>query len=317
MHSPTSKVAPTHSEWHGLASVQVVRPCSPLWCPDNRWANGTAAIAASAVGCARTGSALVSLLGDSRPTVAHRARQGTSNGSAAGETVGHDASGAPRKSDGPSSGPAGIAEPGQDSSQLVPHQAGPPAEVPPYLGPSTLAEGPARGFVPPVGQFDDYGLPPIPGPRFGDSPIGGPRHPARPASDHPVSGHPTGRHPASGQPVSGMPVSGHPVSGHPVSGQPVNGMSRQSVSGPPDPIFDTRPSWEPRIVPSPPPRRGRLLVSGLAGLAGLLIFGATGFFVGRSTAPQAVQPPVPRSATPPASTLSPYETVQQAANKPK
>ncbi len=42
-----------------------------------------------------------------------------------------------------------------------------------------------------------------------------------------------------------------------------------------------------------------------------------GIFVGRSTAPQAVQPPVPRSATPPPSTLSPYETAQQAANKPK
>jgi hypothetical protein len=99
----------------------------------------------------------------------------------------------------------------------------------------------------------------------------------------------------------------------------VSGNSRQPVSGPPDPIFGTRPSWEPRIVPSPPPQRGKLLVGVLAGLAaGLLIFGATGFFVGRSTAPRAVPSPVPSaSAVPARPSLSPYETAQQAANEPK
>jgi hypothetical protein len=41
-----------------------------------------------------------------------------------------------------------------------------------------------------------------------------------------------------------------------------------------------------RIVPSPPPERSRLLVGVLAGLvAGLVIFGTAGYFIGRAAAP--------------------------------
>ncbi len=237
--------------------------------------------------------------------------------------AGHDPAAPLWGPDGPSPGPSTFPQTGHDSSpQIVPHQAGPPSEGLPHVGPSAFPEGPARGFVPPAGQFDEYGLPPIPGPRFGDSPIAGPRFPTTPpsgppTSTYPASSHPVSGHPISGHPISGHPVSGMPVSGHPVSGQPVSEASRQSVSGPPDPILGTRPSWEPRIVPSPPPRRGKLLVGFLAGLtAGLLIFGGAGFFVGRSTAPQAARPPASLpSAAPPESQLSSYETAQQAANR--
>ncbi|MDT4993660.1 MAG: hypothetical protein QOH97_3552, partial [Actinoplanes sp.] len=72
----------------------------------------------------------------------------------------------------------------------------------------------------------------------------------------------------------------------------------------------------PRIEPSPPSHRGRLLVGALAGLAGLIIFGTGGFFVGRQTATAA--PAVTRTASGPAAGALPlYERSQLALNQPK
>jgi hypothetical protein len=125
-------------------------------------------------------------------------------------------------------------------------------------------------------------------------------------------------HASADRPVSAAPVTGQPVSVHPVSATPISGSPRRPVSGPPDPIFDVRPSWEPRIVPSPPPQRGKLVVGLLAGLvAGLLVFGGTGYFVGRATAPQAQQPVAPTPTATSAGSIAPYQAAQRAANTPK
>jgi hypothetical protein len=255
------------------------------------------------------------------------------------------------------------APPSRTTGSLVPQQAGPPPERPQHPG---VPEGPSRGFGPPpvTGpqdvEYDEFGLPrsPIPGPRFGESPIGGPvfggAQPggAQPGGPGPQFGGPQFGGPQFGGPqfggpqfggrpspgaqqggppqhhsdqpisdhlISDQPISGTPASAHPVSGQPVSGHPRHPVSGPPEPAFDVRPSWEPRIVPSPPPQRGKLIVGLLAGLAaGLLIFGVTGYFVGRASTPQAAPTTAPTASTAPADpALSVYEAAQQAANKGK
>lgn len=92
----------------------------------------------------------------------------------------------------------------------------------------------------------------------------------------------------------------------------------QSVSAPPDPLFpDVAPSWQPRIVPSPPPQRGKLLIGLLIGLvSGLLVFGVSGFFVGRLTAGESSSPG--GVAGPTASpSAGPYEQTLLALNQPK
>ncbi len=68
-----------------------------------------------------------------------------------------------------------------------------------------------------------------------------------------------------------------------------------------------------RIEPSPPPDRSRLYFSALAGLlAGLLIFGTAGWFVGRATAPAAQARPTPTGTT----GLGIFEQNQVAINGP-
>jgi hypothetical protein len=75
------------------------------------------------------------------------------------------------------------------------------------------------------------------------------------------------------------------------------------------------PSWQPRIVPSPKPRRGRIIGAALLGLlAGLLVFGSTGYLVGYETAPA----PAPTKPAPsPTPSLRAFERTQLALNKPK
>jgi hypothetical protein len=75
------------------------------------------------------------------------------------------------------------------------------------------------------------------------------------------------------------------------------------------------PSWQPRIVPTPRPSRRRVVVAALLGLlAGLLVFGPTGYLTGYATAPA----PVRVKPTPSPSTRLPeFERTQLALNKPK
>jgi hypothetical protein len=105
-----------------------------------------------------------------------------------------------------------------------------------------------------------------------------------PANAHPASG-PTGGYPVIDpanahpgiEPTSGMPTSGYPHSQAAFDGGPAYGSQ-------PDPHGLAAPPVR-RIEPSPPPQRKRLLLGVAAGLAaGLLIFGTTGWFVGRATA---------------------------------
>lgn len=75
------------------------------------------------------------------------------------------------------------------------------------------------------------------------------------------------------------------------------------------------PSWQPRIVPSPKPRRKPIVVAALLGLlAGLLVFGSTGYLVGYQTAPTPAPPKPTPSQSP---SLPAFEQAQLELNKPK
>ncbi|WP_215784275.1 hypothetical protein [Paractinoplanes bogorensis] len=101
--------------------------------------------------------------------------------------------------------------------------------------------------------------------------------------------------PASGSPYPGGPASGSPYPGGPISGPPTGSAYGPFHGG--DPFGERQEGWTDtpygfstppgrRIEPSPPPARNRLVIGILAGLvAGLLLFGTGGYFVGRATAP--------------------------------
>jgi hypothetical protein len=114
-------------------------------------------------------------------------------------------------------------------------------------------------------------------------------------------------------PLAGDPSAGDPLAGDPLAGDPLVG----------DPFLDpARPSWQPRITPSPPPRRGRLLGALLIGLlAGLVLFGSSGFLAGRWTAAgpeSAPTAPTPAPTGPSAGpSLPAYERNQLEVNKAK
>ena len=97
---------------------------------------------------------------------------------------------------------------------------------------------------------------------------------------------------------------------------PASGDPLDDPYGPgPDPWderFTPGAATRPRIEPSPPPTRRRLLLGLLAGLTcGLLLFGTAGFILGRVTVS-----PTPGSPTP-TNALPIYEQSQLAINKPK
>jgi hypothetical protein len=110
---------------------------------------------------------------------------------------------------------------------------------------------------------------------------------------------------------AGAESSAHPMSQDPAATGPVD--KAQTIQPEPSALFDPAP-WDistsrPRIEPSPPPDRRRLLLGVLAGLAtGLIVFGAAGFATGRATA---------KAPKPPAPTLPLFEQTQQTLNRPK
>jgi hypothetical protein len=100
------------------------------------------------------------------------------------------------------------------------------------------------------------------------------------------------------------------------SGAPSSGAATPSYPWEDRYGFDLAPARGPRIEPSPPPNRRKLVLGLLIGLAaGLLIFGTGGVIAGRATAPTAK--PVPTVAPTTEPPLGLYEQSQSALNQPK
>jgi hypothetical protein len=121
--------------------------------------------------------------------------------------------------------------------------------------------------------------------------------------------------PQSGAPYT-APQSGPPYQapGHirPLSGPPEADSWSMFPDGGPG-----SPSWQPRIVPTPKQPRGRIIGAALVGLlAGLLVFGPTGYLVGYRTAP-APKPTPSKPAASGAAALPPFERTLLELNKPK
>jgi hypothetical protein len=169
-----------------------------------------------------------------------------------------------------------------------------------------------------------------------------------PVSAQPVSGHPVSAHPVSGQPVSAQALAGETTVAH---GQAAAQASPGGVStafpgtepptpaqwpalapqqsppqqSPPQqrmPWTDPTPpedgqTWRPRIEPSPPrkPRLGLGILIGV--LAGLLVFGTAGYFVGRAMAPEAKAQPTTSPTPRPTGSLPAYEAGQLELNRKK
>lgn len=86
--------------------------------------------------------------------------------------------------------------------------------------------------------------------------------------------------------------------------------------------FSVAPAYNsgPRIEPTPKQPKGRFLIPALAGLlAGLVLFGTGGWFLGRSTAGDPAPTPTTAVTTPAptAGALPPYEQNQVTINQPK
>ncbi|AGL20266.1 hypothetical protein [Actinoplanes sp. N902-109] len=189
-----------------------------------------------------------------------------------------------------------------------------------------------------AGEVDQYGLPvtgtadrfgppasnsgPISASPISAGPIGG-----SPISASPITGGPISAGPVSGSPVSGGPITGGPISGGPISGGPVSGGPGGFGVTPADQYGLAPTSGDrfggysgPRIEPTPKQPKGRFLIPALAGLvAGLLVFGTGGWFLGRATAPDdgtpAVAAPAPSAA--PSASAGAYEQHQISINQPK
>jgi hypothetical protein len=168
--------------------------------------------------------------------------------------------------------------------------------------------------------------------------------PAAPTSAPPMSPGPISAQPSSsgapypvdstGLPVSGAPYpvdsTGLPVSGAPYpldsTGLPVSATPYDFTAAAPT---QSRPDWSPaptsggapdftytgrRIEPSPPPDRNRLIIGLVAGLvAGLLLFGTAGYFVGNNSAHPKTATPTPTPT--PTSSLGVFEQNQVAQNQ--
>jgi hypothetical protein len=197
--------------------------------------------------------------------------------------------------------------------------AGDPATAQPTSGPG-YPSGPVLAGPSPAGYPSGPALagPSPAGYPSGPSPTSGPGYPSGPT--------PTGPSPTSspGHPVdsTGLPTSGTPYDFTPAApsprtdrnAAPTSGTPAPTSGGPPDP-YDFSFSGR-RIEPSPPPERNRLIIGLAVGLvAGLLLFGTAGYFVGNSARPGPAAAPTTAAPTPSGS-LGIFEQNQLARNQP-
>ena len=213
---------------------------------------------------------------------------------------------------------------------------GPPAsgsdetEVDRYGLPVPAADAPDRFAVPPPG-FDRQDLDPAPTSgapgRSSPDPTSGAADPhgLNPAPTSPDRYGPGTTSGASDRygldPHSGAPDP-HGLNPAPIS--PDHYGLGPTSSGAPDRFgLDSAPSADlygfnrgPRIEPSPPPQRNRLIIGLIAGLlTGLVVFGAGGFFLGRTDSSQAAPIPAPEPSAIPS--LGVYEQSQLTINQAK
>lgn len=216
--------------------------------------------------------------------------------------------------------------PGQSSSAdpypAQPGSGGPylaqPSAADPYSAqPSSGGPYPGRSS-----SADPYSAQPSSGGPYSAQLGGADPHPADQAGAIPTSGagYPaeTGPLDSTGLPVSGTPYDFTPAASYgpfrntatPQPPAPVSGTPAPTSGAAPDFTFTGR-----RIEPSPPPDRNRLIIGLVAGLvAGLLLFGTAGYFVGRSTSPQPTAAPTTPGPTPTGS-LGIFEQNQVAQNQ--
>jgi hypothetical protein len=188
--------------------------------------------------------------------------------------------------------------------------AAPPQQWPPH--PQPVEQGGAAPVPPPV--YGQNGPVPTSGPGVyqGVAPAPGPgvyQGGMAPASGAPV--YQGGMAPASGAPVyqGGMaPASGAPA----FTGQAPGPQHPVSWTGDNDPVDNNR--WQPRIVPSPRPRRRGVIIALVAALVlAPILAGAAGFYLGTQREPEKTEPVASKSDP----ALSPYEANQVEVNKRK
>jgi hypothetical protein len=137
-----------------------------------------------------------------------------------------------------------------------------------------------------------------------------------PPAPMPASGPPA---PMSGPPMSGQPMSGQPMSGPPahVSGPPQAWNSGWTDPAPPPAAEGAPPAWQPRIVPSPPPQRGKLILGLVIGLvAGMLIAAPATYFLAPSR-DDGAKPRTDPSPSASRAALQAFEQNQANLNKAK
>jgi hypothetical protein len=215
----------------------------------------------------------------------------------------------------PTSGPIGQSP--QPATHPAPtHHAGQDPDQTYAGGYPTSGAGPAYGATPTSGAGPTYGAG-----TYGGLPMSGP---GTAYGSTPTSGAgPTyGSTPTSGAgPIHG----GTPSSGAGPTSGPPSWSATDPISATPAPAdpygFPVAPAYGagPRIEPTPKQPRSRYLVPALAGLlAGLVIFGTGGWFLGRSTAGGDPAPtPTRTTPAPTAAALAPYEQNQVTINQPK
>ncbi|GLY94767.1 hypothetical protein [Actinoplanes sp. NBRC 103695] len=232
----------------------------------------------------------------------------------------HPGSGAPAYGAAPSSGGPYTSDP----SHGAPYASDPSSGAPQWTAPPSEEAVDAYGLpIAPSsgGGLDQYGLGPSSGaPRFGPGSQGG-------AGSLGGAGSHDGAGSQDGLGSAGSPASGDPFGPGVGGGAPRFGPGGDEAYGPssggPGYGSDDRFGFEPgprpgpRIEPSPPKQRNKLVFGILAGLAaGLLIFGAPGFFIGRETAPSASpEPATPAPSTSAAPAFGVYEQSQIELNK--
>ncbi len=236
---------------------------------------------------------------------------------------------------------------GQPYGEQAPPEAGPvsgaeapapgPWAVPPSTAPSdpqpaSQPSSPGPSYPQPPAQHGgpEYPVAPVyqtpqSGPPYPGAPQSGPPYPGAPQSGPPYGGVPQSGPPYAPAPQSGPPYAGAPQSGPPYGGVPQSGPPYPETPQPAQPVDSwsmfpnesAETSWQPRIVPSPKPPRGRVLLGIAVGLlAGLVLFGPTGYLVGAHRAESA--PPKPQSSSPgTGDALGPFEQNQRALNTNK